>query len=76
MFARIALLYGKPVFLFDLEGRDKMTKIFQYFAKFCGWFCLKRNAGASLNYFLISERAREARQIFRLVKSLVEVKLI
>ena len=53
-----------------------MTKIFQYFAKFYGWFYLKRNAETSTKFFQISERAREARQIFRLLKSLVEVKLI
>lgn len=59
-----------------LEGRDKITKIFQYFAKFCGWFYLRRNAETSIIYFLISERAREARQMFRLVKSLMDGKMI
>ena len=59
-----------------LEGRDKFVKIFQYFAKLCAWFHLRKNIELSITYLQIAERTREARQIFRLFKSLIEIKRI
>ena len=73
-----------------IEGRDKTVKLFQYFTKFCSWFYLKRSPAISINYFLVSgkssnrtiadhlnvERIREARQLFRIFKSLFEFKRI
>ena len=59
-----------------LEGKDKMIKFFEYFNKLLAWYHLRKNAELSITYFLISEKTRECRQMFRLLKSLVEVKRI
>ena len=64
------------MFSFLLEGRDKIVKLFQYFTKFCSWYYLKKNAEISVNYFLVSEKVREARQLFRIFKSFFEFKRI
>ena len=58
------------------EGRDKVVKFFQYFTKAISWYYLKSNAELSVNYFLVSERVRESRQLFRIFKSLFEFKRI
>ena len=59
-----------------VEGRDKFIKIFQYFAKLLAWFHLRKNTELSITYLEVSERTRAARQMFRLLKSLFEVKRI
>ena len=51
-------------------------KIVQYLAKFLAWYHLKKDAKLSLTYLNISEQMREARQLFRLFKSLFEVKRV
>ena len=59
-----------------VEGRDKVTKIIQYLAKFMAWYVRPHSVKEELNYLLFSEKIKESRQIFRLLKSLFEVKRI
>jgi len=40
------------------------------------WFHLRKNTELSINYLEIAEKTREARQMFRLFKSLFEIKRI
>ena len=40
------------------------------------WYYLRSNAEKSIGYFLVAERAREGRQLFRIFKSLFEAKRI
>jgi len=58
------------------EGKDKIVKVFEYFNKALAWHYLRTNAELSVSYFLISEKTRECRQIFRLFKWLFEIKRI
>ena len=58
------------------EGRDKITKLFQFFTKFLSWWHLKDCTTTSLNYLLISEKVKETRQLFRIFKFLFEIKRI
>ncbi|TNV74269.1 hypothetical protein FGO68_gene12609 [Halteria grandinella] len=59
------------------EGRDKVTKFLQFFAKYLAWKAKK--GGDALNmirYLQISETFRDARSVFRLSKSIFEIKRI
>jgi len=67
------------------EGRDKIVKFFQYLAKFMSWHVLRDNRDSpapkdlmeqSLLYLSISRQLYDARSIFRLFKSLFEIKRI
>ena len=78
-FVQLANAYGiEPTspFNIDLEGRDKLVKIFQYLAKILAWFHLRKNVEQSIVYLEVAEKTHEARKMFRLLKSLFEVKRI
>eukprot|EP00350_Pseudokeronopsis_sp_OXSARD2_P006073 CAMPEP_0170543492 /NCGR_PEP_ID=MMETSP0211-20121228/2590_1 /TAXON_ID=311385 /ORGANISM="Pseudokeronopsis sp., Strain OXSARD2" /LENGTH=245 /DNA_ID=CAMNT_0010846883 /DNA_START=97 /DNA_END=833 /DNA_ORIENTATION=+ len=61
---------------YNYEGRDKLTKVFQYFSKFLSWYFILRDPQLSIKYSTISEKFRDARSLFRLFKSLFEIKRI
>ena len=58
------------------EGKDKIIKFFQYYTKYCSWYYLRSTQEVSVNFFLVSEKVRETRQLFRLFKSIFELKRI
>jgi hypothetical protein len=69
-------IYPTSSFNIHLEGRDKLVKIFQYLAKILAWFHLRKNVEQSIIYLEVAEKTHEARKMFRLLKSLFEVKRI
>jgi hypothetical protein len=72
-----------------VEGRDKLTKLLQYLAKFLSWYFQNTDSAKGVIYLQLSgntqiliyncsytEKLRDARSLFRLLKFIFEIKRI
>ena len=58
------------------ESRDKLVKFFQYLAKYMSWYVLTKDKSMAKLYTHVSRQLYDARSLFRLMKSMFEIKRI